>query len=197
MASPQPRRPWWQPSYSRHGRIGVGCTMAAMSEATPPTSTADADPLESGRTALARHAWLEAFEQLSLADQGGQLSGADLESLSLAAFFAARADASLDVKERAFKAYLAEGNDLRAAYLAIDVARTYGYRARSRSPRHGAAVPRGSSVRTATPTPTGTWHSGGVRAPLRRAMSTPHSPSRNSPSRSGPAQPTPTSRRAH
>ena len=66
-----------------------------------------------------------------LADQGGQLSGADLESLALAAFFAARADAALDVKERAFKAYLAEGNDLRAAFLAIDVARTYGFQGKN------------------------------------------------------------------
>ena len=33
----------------------------------------------------------------------------------------------LEVKERAFKAHEAESNNLRAAYLALDVARTYGY----------------------------------------------------------------------
>jgi len=104
---------------------------AAMSEATPPTQTAGTDPLEAGRAAFARHAWPEAFEQLSVAEGSAQLSGADLESLALAAFFAARGDVALDAKERAFKAYLAEGNDLRAAYLAIDVARTYGFQGKN------------------------------------------------------------------
>ena len=106
--------------------------MAPMSEATtPPTQSAGMDPLEAGRMALARHLWPEAFEQLTAADRDGQLSGADLESLALAAFFAAKADAALEVKERAFKAYLAEGDDIRAAYLAIDVARTYGFQGKT------------------------------------------------------------------
>jgi len=98
-----------------------------MSEVGPPTAAAAADSLAAGRAALARNAWLEAFEQLSQADREGQLSGGDLESLALSAFFAARADAELAVKERAFKAYEAEGNDLRAAYLALDIARAHGY----------------------------------------------------------------------
>ena len=77
---------------------------------------------------MARHAWLEAFEQLSQADRDGGLSaGADLEALALASFFGAHADGELTAKERAFKAYEAEGNELRAAYLAIDIARWYGY----------------------------------------------------------------------
>jgi len=102
-----------------------------MSEATPPTPTAGADPLEAGRAALARHSWPEAFEQLSLADRDGRLSATDLESLAMAAFFAARADVELDVKERAFKAHEAEGNGLRAAYQALDVARRYGMAGKS------------------------------------------------------------------
>jgi class 3 adenylate cyclase len=105
--------------------------MGRMSEAASQTPTPDPDPLEAGRIALARHDWPLAFEQLSAADATGQLSGSDLESLALAAFFAARAEVALDVKERAFKAHLAEGNDVRAAYLAIDVARTYGYQGKS------------------------------------------------------------------
>ncbi len=64
--------------------------MPGMTEASPPTS-ATADALHAGREALARHAWPEAFEQLSLADRAGPLSGADLEGLALAAFFAERA----------------------------------------------------------------------------------------------------------
>ena len=100
--------------------------MACMSEATSPTYAAG-DPVRAGRDALVRHAWDEAFEQLSLADGEGRLSGDDLEALALSAFFAGRADTGLDVKERAFKAYEAEGNDLRAAYLALDIARQYGF----------------------------------------------------------------------
>ncbi len=100
--------------------------MPGMTEVSPPTS-ATADPLHAGRDALVRHAWPEAFEQLSQADRAGPLSGADLEGFALAAFFAARGDEEIDIKERAFKAYEAEGDELRAAYLAIDVSRKYGY----------------------------------------------------------------------
>ena len=101
--------------------------MPGMSEGMPPSTSAPASPLDRGRDALARHAWQEAFEQLSQADRGGQLSGADLESLALASFFGAQAAGELGVKERAFKAHEAEGNELRAAYLAVDIARAYGY----------------------------------------------------------------------
>jgi class 3 adenylate cyclase len=101
--------------------------MPSMSEASPPTAAAPPDPLEAGREALARHDWLVAYDRLSEADRGGALAGIDLEGLALAAFFAAHADVELDVKERAFKVYEAEGNELRAAYLALDVARKYGY----------------------------------------------------------------------
>jgi class 3 adenylate cyclase len=99
--------------------------MPAMSEIAPPASAAG--PVQLGRAAIAGHAWQEAFDQLSQADRGGGLSGPDLEALGLAAFFAARADVEVGIKERAFKAYEAEGNELRAAYLALDVARHYGY----------------------------------------------------------------------
>lgn len=98
-----------------------------MSEVAPPAAAAAGEPVQLGRDALARHAWLEAFERLSQAEREGNLSGADLEGLARAAFFAAQADAQLGVKERAFKAYEAEGNKLRAAYLAVDVAQEYGY----------------------------------------------------------------------
>ena len=172
--------------------------MAAMSEATtPPTQSPGTDPLEAGRMALARHLWPEAFEQLSAADRDGQLSGADLESLSLAAFFAAHADVALDVKERAFKAYLAEGNDVRAAYVAIDVARTYGFQGKTSIAAAWGRRAAGIIGPEATPTPTGTWRWAGARAPQRRATWTRHSHSPNSPSRSDPARPTPTSRQAH
>jgi class 3 adenylate cyclase len=101
--------------------------MPAMSEASIPISAAPQGPLQMGLDALARHEWSVAFERLSEADRDGSLSGADLEGLALAAFFAAHADVEVDVKERAFKVYEAEGNEIRAAYLALDVARKYGY----------------------------------------------------------------------
>jgi tetratricopeptide (TPR) repeat protein len=111
----------------RRGILAKRVTIVGMSEVTSPASSAPADPLQAGRDALARHDWREAFELLSRADSEGSLAGADLEALALAAFFAARGGVDVDVKERAFKVYQAEGNDLRAAYLAIDLARGYGY----------------------------------------------------------------------
>jgi class 3 adenylate cyclase len=39
--------------------------MARMSELTPPTAAPTADRVTAGREALARHAWQEAFEELS------------------------------------------------------------------------------------------------------------------------------------
>jgi class 3 adenylate cyclase len=98
---------------------------------SPPSPVATPDPLQAGRQALARHAWPEAFEHLSAADRDGELTAADLESLAMAAFFAARADVELDVKERAFKAHEAEGNSLRAAFLAVDIARNYGFQGKA------------------------------------------------------------------
>ncbi len=100
--------------------------MRDMADISVPDSAAQ-DPMAAGRDAFVRHSWQEAFEQLSEADRSAQLSGVDLEALALAAFFVADADRGLEVKERAFKVYEAEGNELRAAFLALDIARQYGY----------------------------------------------------------------------
>ncbi len=98
-----------------------------MSETQPPVLEATPDPVQAGREAIARHDWSQAFEQLTRADGDGLLAAADLESLALAAFFTAQADLVLSVKERAFKAYETAGDQVRAAYLALDIARNYGY----------------------------------------------------------------------
>ena len=63
----------------------------------------------------------------SQADASGPLSGEDLERLALAAFFVARADLERETKERAFKVYEAEGNGIRAAYIALGLARDYAF----------------------------------------------------------------------
>lgn len=88
-----------------------------------PTSAVP-DPLESGRAAIARNEWSEAFELLTTAEREHELSGADLESLALAAFFAGRPDEEDAARERAFHAYLASGDEIRAGYMAFDLART-------------------------------------------------------------------------
>jgi class 3 adenylate cyclase len=90
----------------------------------PPTSDL---PL-AAREALDRHAWEEAFELFSRADRDGDLSGPDLESLAEAAWFTAHADLAMDLKERAFKAYSADGDRIRAAYVALNLTQEYSYR---------------------------------------------------------------------
>ena len=101
-------------------------TITAMTESAPPAGSTAADPLLTGRAALAGHAWLEAFDLFSRADGEDSLSGADLESYAQAAFFARQAPLGLELKERAFKAHLAGEDQVRAAYLALDIAHDYG-----------------------------------------------------------------------
>jgi class 3 adenylate cyclase len=86
-------------------------------------SVGSPDVLASGHEALRRHAWREAFELLSRADAESELGGADLEGLAEAAFFSAQGEAVTDIRERAFKARIAEGDVPRAAYIALQLAR--------------------------------------------------------------------------
>ncbi len=101
-----------------------------MNDGESASTTTGPDPVQAGRDAIARHEWASAFDNLSLADHGTGLSGDDLEAYALAAFFVAQAARSLDIRERAFKAHEAAGNTERAAYMAIDIARDYGYQGR-------------------------------------------------------------------
>jgi class 3 adenylate cyclase len=117
------------------GRIITGMTESALPPSPPAPAAVSpeptgSEPVQAGRDALARHAWQEAFELLTGADREGNLLGADLESLAEAAFFAAHADRESEVKERAFKAHLAEGNRVRAAYIALDIAHGHTYSGR-------------------------------------------------------------------
>ena len=102
--------------------------MTGPASPVEPVGPAEQDLLAAGRQALSRHRWEEAFALLTRADGEGNLSGEDLESLAEAAFFAARADLEIEIKERAFKAHQADGNELRAAYVALRLARDYWYR---------------------------------------------------------------------
>ena len=105
--------------------------MPWMADTAIPDPGPTADPLAAGRAALARHAWQEAFDRLSEADRLGLLGADDLEALASASFFAARADLELAASERAFARHEADGNDLRAAYLAAAIARTYGHQGKA------------------------------------------------------------------
>ena len=94
--------------------------MRRMSDARVGERTPDA--LQAGRAAFKERMWPEAFDRLSQADREGSLAGPDLELLREAAFFAARADVRLDITERAYAAYLAAGDRVRAAFLALELA---------------------------------------------------------------------------
>jgi len=83
------------------------------------------DPLARGRAALERHEWAEGYELLVAADRIQSLSGSDLEQLALAAFFVPQPEHLGELKERAFKAHLDAGDELRAAYVAVDLARYF------------------------------------------------------------------------
>ncbi|HKV32588.1 MAG TPA: adenylate/guanylate cyclase domain-containing protein [Candidatus Dormibacteraeota bacterium] len=79
--------------------------------------------LESGRDAVRRHAWREAFEFLTAADQAGSLTADDLEGLAEAAWWSGRADACIRARERAFPLHLEAGRPGRAALLALALAK--------------------------------------------------------------------------
>jgi class 3 adenylate cyclase len=96
-----------------------------MSKLAAPTESEVPEALRAGRAAFARHAWRDAFEQLAQADATTTLDGADLESLAIAAFFAGHADLRVGIAERAFAAYQRDGDVIRAAYAALQIAAAF------------------------------------------------------------------------
>src|ERR1700682_3862211 len=79
--------------------------------------------LDAGREAVGRHAWREAFELLTAADQGGGLVAADLEGLAEAAWWNGRVDLCISARERAFTLRLEAGDPRRAPLVAMDLAK--------------------------------------------------------------------------
>ncbi|HXJ66265.1 MAG TPA: adenylate/guanylate cyclase domain-containing protein [Actinomycetota bacterium] len=84
--------------------------------------------LERGRDALERHDWADAYDALSQADREGSLAGEGLHLLAEAAYWAARPDETVEALERAFGAYLSEGDRAAAAMMAFRVAEQHGMR---------------------------------------------------------------------
>ena len=93
--------------------------------------TATADLLITAREAIDRHAWSEALDLFQEADRQQELTGPDLEILADAAFFSGLGDLVIETKERAFKAHLAAGDRMRAAYMAIELGRENWYKGRA------------------------------------------------------------------
>lgn len=77
------------------------------------------DALEAGREAFRRNSWREAFDLFTDADRAGLLSPEDLESLGEAAWWIGRIEDCIAAHERAYNQYLKEGNQPRAAYMAL------------------------------------------------------------------------------
>jgi class 3 adenylate cyclase len=84
--------------------------------------------VEAGRGALDRHAWAKAYEILTEADRDGSLTGQGLELLAWAAYWTAHPDETVEAIERAYGAYLKEGNRAAAAMMAFRVAEQHGMR---------------------------------------------------------------------
>ena len=74
--------------------------------------------LESGRDAISRRAWKEAWETLAELDKGASLSPQDLELLADAAWWAGHPDESIQALERAYTGYVESGHVTEAANVA-------------------------------------------------------------------------------
>jgi class 3 adenylate cyclase len=84
--------------------------------------------IELGRDALKRHEWREAYDALTEADRAGSLSAEGLALLASAAYWTAHPDETVAALERAYNAYLEEGDHASAAMMAFRVAEQHGMR---------------------------------------------------------------------
>jgi class 3 adenylate cyclase len=80
------------------------------------------ETLETGRDAIARHAWAEAIEAFRAADRDSGLEPNDLGLLGEALWWAGRPDDSAEALERAFASYSEAGSALDAAEVALALA---------------------------------------------------------------------------
>lgn len=86
------------------------------------------DALAAGREALERHAWQEAYDAFSEADREHKLTAEGLRLLAESAWWAARPDDVIEALERAYAAYLEEGDRTAAGMMAFRVAEQHGMR---------------------------------------------------------------------
>jgi tetratricopeptide (TPR) repeat protein len=109
---------------SHHFADALRASATPGAEQGPPTSSGG-DFWEAGRTALARHAWREAFELFSKADAAQALSAEDVERLAEAAWWTGRIDDCIAAHERAYTAYMDQGAPRRAAMVAVHLAEDF------------------------------------------------------------------------
>ncbi|HJQ96508.1 MAG TPA: adenylate/guanylate cyclase domain-containing protein [Acidimicrobiia bacterium] len=95
------------------------------------TNTAKPDLLADARAALERREWNQSFDLFTQVDAIEGLSPTDLETLAGVAWFSGKGAESLQLTERAFHAHVAAAEKVRAAYLAFELAKQYGYRAKN------------------------------------------------------------------
>jgi class 3 adenylate cyclase len=81
------------------------------------------DPVAGGREAASRGAWQEAYELF--APVGKSLSADDLVAFAEAAFWTGHLNEAIQIRERAFNAYLDAGDEDQAAVLALWISRDY------------------------------------------------------------------------
>jgi class 3 adenylate cyclase len=84
--------------------------------------------IESARDALKRHEWRDAYDALTEVDRAGSLSAEGLALLASAAYWTAHPDETVADLERAYNAYLEEGDHASAAMMAFRVAEQHGMR---------------------------------------------------------------------
>lgn len=83
------------------------------------------DPLAAAKEAAEKHLWQEAFDCLAALDAEGALDGAGIEMLAEMAWWTQQPDLSTATRERAYAAYMAEGDRVRAAFMALLAARDH------------------------------------------------------------------------
>ena len=104
--------------------LRASATVAPGAAEGPPTPAGE-DVWEAGRTALARHAWREAFDIFCKADAMRALSAEDVERLAESAWWTGRIDECIAAHERAYTAYMDQGAPRRAAMVAVRLAEDF------------------------------------------------------------------------
>ena len=84
--------------------------------------------LDQARRSLRDHRWQEAYEGFTRAAELEAMIGDDLEHLAEAAWWTAHPAECLDALEQAYAAHMREGNQPRAAYVALQLAERWGDR---------------------------------------------------------------------
>ena len=104
--------------------------LPGLTESTyhPVVSRPQEELIESAGDALNRHEWQKAYDALSEADQQGSLHGLGLELLAWAAYWTGHPDETIEALERAYHAYLDEGDRSAAAMTAFRMAEQHGMR---------------------------------------------------------------------